>query len=216
METKKQNIMVYAALILMAALSFSNLLKIEIDGEILKPAGILVILGVIVFFVTRDSKTAGLDIKALPGQFKNKKAVIFALIPIINGIVEVIVEKRFFPEMIEHVKGRVSFLDPSKIGPLFIELVVLALGEEIAMRGFFQRQTAKHIGTVPAIILTSVLFAMGHFTFADPIIEILDLASIFIDSIFFGLAFKETDNAWFSWTSHFLANVLVLTLIYFI
>ena len=174
------------------------------------------ILGVIVFFVTRDSKTAGLDIKALPGQFKNKKAVIFALIPIINGIVEVIVEKRFFPEMIEHVKGRVSFLDPSKIGPLFIELVVLALGEEIAMRGFFQRQTAKHIGTVPAIILTSVLFAMGHFTFADPIIEILDLASIFIDSIFFGLAFKETDNAWFSWTSHFLANVLALTLIYFI
>ena len=118
--------------------------------------------------------------------------------------------------MIEHVKGRVSFLDPSKIGALFIELVVLALGEEIAMRGFFQRQTAKHIGTVPAIILTSVLFAMGHFTFADPIIEILDLASIFIDSIFFGLAFKETDNAWFSWTSHFLANVLALTLIYFI
>ena len=94
--------------------------------------------------------------------------------------------------------------------------MVLALGEEIAMRGFFQRQTAKHIGTVPAIILTSVLFAMGHFTFADPIIEILDLASIFIDSIFFGLAFKETDNAWFSWTSHFLANVLALTLIYFI
>ena len=37
--------------------------------------------------------------------------------------------------------------------------------------------------TVPAILITSFIFAMGHFSYDNPVVVVLDLAGVFIDSI---------------------------------
>ena len=202
-------------LIIMTLLSFTNMLNLEMNGEVVKPAGLMVIIGVIAFFVTKksnDSKEEGLDIKSFPGKLKSPKVIILALIPTIMVFVSIFLEKKFMPEVLQHIKERVGFIDKSQIVGTVISLVVLALGEEIALRAFFQKQSTKLMGFIPSIIITSILFSLGHFAYDEPLIVVIDLVEIFIDSIFYGLVFKETDNAFCSWLSHFLSNLIAVFL----
>ena len=92
-------------------------------------------------------------------------------------------------------------------------MAILTLGEEIAWRAFFQKQTTKMIRFIPSIVLTSLLFALGHYSAGSFIVVAYDLSFVFIDSILFGLVFKETDNAWCSWIPHFLADILGVLLL---
>ena len=201
-------------LIVMTVLSFANLIRIEIEGSLLKLAGLTVIIGVVAFFVTRgtnDSKYEGLDIKTALSQMKSKKVIILALIPIVIDVTQIFIEKAFFPEILEHTVARIPFeIDPAKVVPIILQLLLVPLGEEIALRAFYQKQINKLTGFVPALIIASFIFAMGHFSYGNPAIVAVDLAGVFIDSIFYGLVFKETDNAWCSWISHSLADIVAV------
>ena len=80
-------------LIVMTVLSFANLIRIEIEGSLLKLAGLVVIIGVVAFFVTRgtnDSKYEGLDIKTALSQMKSKKVIILALIPVVIDVTQIL------------------------------------------------------------------------------------------------------------------------------
>ncbi|MCR5214825.1 MAG: hypothetical protein K6E10_10460 [Eubacterium sp.] len=82
------------------------------------------------------------------------------------GVTEIFIEKAFFPEVLEHTVARIPFeIDPAKVVPI-----------------------------IPALIISSFIFAIGHFSYGNPAIVAVNLAGVFIDSIFFGLVFKETDN----------------------
>ena len=213
---KKQKISKAAAifLIVMTVLSFANLIRIEIDGNLLKLAGLTVIIGVVAFFVTRgtnDSKYEGLNIKTALSQMKSKKVIILALIPIVIDVAQIFIEKAFFPEILEHTVARIPFeIDPAKVVPIILQLLLLPLGEEIALRAFYQKQMDKLTGFVPALIIASFVFAIGHFSYGNPFIVAVDLAGVFINSIFYGLVFKETDNAWCSWISHSMADIVAV------
>lgn len=216
MIEKKQKISKAVAifLIVMTVLSFANLVRIEIDGSLLKLAGLVVIIGVVAFFVTRgtnDSKDEGLDIKTVLSKMKSKKVIILALIPIVIDVMQIVIEKAFFPEILEHTVARIPFeIDPAKVSPIILQLLLLPLGEEIALRAFYQKQMNKLTGFAPALIIASFIFAMGHFSYGNPAIVAVDLAGVFINSIFYGLVFKETDNAWCSWVSHSLADIVAV------
>ena len=118
----------------MTVLSFTNLIRIEIDGEMLKLAGLTVLIGVIAFFVTQrtnDSKEEGLNIKTFLGQLKNKKVILLVLAPIIFDIATTIAYKLFMPEYFDYLQSRLSFdIDSIPIVVLLIELLVVPLGEE--------------------------------------------------------------------------------------
>ena len=208
MKKVSKNVIIF--LIIMTVLAFTNLIKLEMNGETVKPAGLMVFLGVAAFFITRktnDSKNEGLDIKKFPGQLKSIKVILLILVPTILDFLTISLEKKFLPEVLEHIEGRITFIDKSQVIITVISLVVLALGEEIALRAFFQKQSTKLIGFIPSLIVTSLVFSFGHFSYDEPLIVVIDLVEIFINSIFYGLVFKETDNAYCSWLSHFLANV---------
>ena len=219
MTQKKTKISKAAAifLIVMTVLSFANLIRIEIDGSLLKLAGLVVIIGVVAFFVTRgtnDSKDEGLDIKTVLSKMKSKKVIILALIPIVIDVMQIVIEKAFFPEILEHMVARIPFeIDPAKVIPIILQLLLLPLGEEIALRAFYQKQMNKLTGFAPALIIASFNFAIGHFSYGNPAIVVVDLAGVFIDSIFYGLVFKETDNAWCSWISHSLADIATVIVV---
>lgn len=219
MTQKKTKISKAAAifLIVMTVLSFANFIRIEIDGSLLKLAGLVVIIGVVAFFVTRgtnDSKDEGLDIKTVLRKMKSKKVIILALIPIVIDVMQIVIEKAFFPEILEHTVARIPFeIDPAKVIPIILQLLLLPLGEEIALRAFYQKQMNKLTGFAPALIIASFIFAIGHFSYGNPAIVTVDLAGIFIDSIFYGLVFKETDNAWCSWISHSLADIAAVIVV---
>lgn len=219
MTQKKTKISKAAAifLIVMTVLSFANFIRIEIDGSLLKLAGLVVIIGVVAFFVTRgtnDSKDEGLDIKTVLSKMKSKKVIILALIPIVIDVMQIVIEKAFFPEILEHMVARIPFeIDPAKVIPIILQLLLLPLGEEIALRAFYQKQMNKLTGFAPALIIASFIFAIGHFSYGNPAIVVVDLAGVFIDSIFYGLVFKETDNAWCSWISHSLADIATVIVV---
>ena len=211
MKTKKGCAIVF--LILMVIFSFSNLLPVKVDGEQLKLAGLTILFGIAGFFIVSfitKSKSEGLRIQDFFKDLKSARVIVLILIPVLINILTFIPEKIFFPGFLEHVNNRIDFLDPSKTVILVVELIVAALGEEIAWRAFFQQQTTKSMGFLPSVALTSFLFAMCHFAFDNPWIVILDMAEIFINSVFYGLVFKETKNAWCSTLSHFLANLTAM------
>ena len=214
---KKNNKSVIIFLIVMIILSFANLLNIKIDGEVLKLSGLSVIVGVIAYFVTRKTnknKNEGLNIKTIFKDFKNHpKAIIYAILPFITCILSTVIANRFLPQFNEHVNNRASFAISEDLIKTILMMAVLTLGEEIAWRGFFQKQTTKVIKFIPSIILTSLLFALGHYSAGSFIVVAYDLLFVFIDSSLFGLVFKETDNAWCSWIPHFLADILGVLLI---
>ena len=214
---KKNNKSVIIFLIVMIILSFANLLNIKIDGEVLKLSGLSVIVGVIAYFVTRKTnknKNEGLNIKTIFKDFKDHpKAIVFAILPFITCILSTVIANRFLPQFNEHVNNRASFAISEDLIKTILMMAVLTLGEEIAWRGFFQKQTTKVIKFISSIILTSLLFALGHYSAGSFIVVAYDLLFVFIDSSLFGLVFKETDNAWCSWIPHFLADILGVLLI---
>ena len=214
---KKLNKTIIVFLIVMILLSFANLLNIKIDGEVLKLSGFSVIVGVVAYFITRKynkTKYEGFNIKTIFKDFKSHpKAIAFAILPFITCVASTVIANKFIPEFNEHVNNRISFAVSGDLAKTILIFAVLTLGEEIAWRGFFQKQTTKIIKLVPSIILTSLLFALGHFSTGNFAVVAYDLFFVFIDSSLFGLIFKETDNAWCSWIPHFLADILGILLL---
>ena len=214
---KKINKVVIIFLIVMGLLSLTNLLDIKVNGEVLKLSGISVIVGVVAYFTTKktnETKTEGLDIKTIFKDFKNNpKAIIFAILPFVSVILCTVIANKFLPEFNEHIKYRISFVTSSELMKTILLMGVMTLGEEIAWRAFFQKQTTKKIRYIFSIILTSILFALGHYSSGNFAVVAYDLLFVFIDSALFGLVFKETNNAWCSWIPHFLADVLALFII---
>ena len=213
---KKNNRTVLIFLIVMIVLSFTNLLNIKIDGEVLKLSGVSVIVGIVFYFVTRKTnknKYEGLNIKTIFKDFKeHPKAIIYSLLPFVSCILCTVIANKFLPEFNEHLKNRISFATSSELTKTILTMAVLTLGEEIAWRGFFQKQVSKKVHYVLSIIITSSLFALGHYSSGAIAVVLYDLLFVFIDSSLFGLVFKETDNTWCSWIPHFLADVLALFL----
>ncbi|MCM1046074.1 MAG: CPBP family intramembrane metalloprotease [Candidatus Gastranaerophilales bacterium] len=214
--SKVNNKVIVILVVIMAVLSFTNILNIQYNGETLKLAGLSVIIGVIAFFTTRktnESKVEGLEIKSFVSSIKDKKAILLILMPMVMNILCFSIARLCLPEYMEHLNYRTSFVDAAQLSMLILELAVAALGEEIAWRAFFQKQTSKRIPFVPSLLITSVLFSMGHFNFGSVMVVLYDLFFIFINSVFYGLLFKETDNAWCSALAHFLANLLGMFLL---
>lgn len=116
------------AIILMASLSFSNLLGLKI-------AGLAVVVGVVFFFVDKVSEKqpfegGGLDIGAIRKNFKDKSIWFWMALPIIMDAVAIGISKLLLPEYIDHVLARTeAFVSFDKVLILIIQLAFLALGE---------------------------------------------------------------------------------------
>ncbi|NLL69977.1 MAG: CPBP family intramembrane metalloprotease [Epulopiscium sp.] len=205
----------FIGIILMTILSFSNLFGLKI-------AGIAVFVGVVFFFVNKASEKqsfegSGLDISAIRTNFKDKTIWFWIVLPIIMDAVSITISKLFLPEYIEHVLARTEvFVSFDKIVIMIIQLAFLALGEEIAWRSFYQRQLNKALPIIPTLLISSVLFAIGHFNQGDAVIVLYDVFFVFINSVLYGIIFHKTNNAWISTMSHFVANLFSVIILVFL
>ena len=203
------------AMIIMAIVSFSNLFGLNI-------AGMSVIIGILFFFINKafekkSSIDSGVYIKAIGTSFKYRRIWILIVLPLIMDAFCIVISKLFLPEYIEHVLARTeTFVSFDKLAILIIQLAVLALGEEIAWRAFFQKQLCRALPVVPVLLISSLLFSLGHLVKGNIIVVSYDVFFVFINSILYGIIFYESKNAWISAISHFCAilfSVIVLVLI---
>lgn len=208
---KRTNKLIIIFSVLMVIFALTSLFKIEVEGKELDLASITLIIGIVAFFVTRkenDDISEGLNFKTAFGMLKDKKTAILVLMPMIMNIVCFLTAKLLVPDFIIHLKSRTGFLSFNMIPVLIIELIIAALGEEIAWRAFFQKQVSKIFPFVPSLIISSALFSICHFNSGSIIVVVYDLLFIFINAIFYGMVFQKTDNACVSTIAHFLANLL--------
>ncbi|WP_187118952.1 CPBP family intramembrane glutamic endopeptidase [Bacillus marasmi] len=194
------------AMVIMAILSFSNLIGLNI-------AGMSVVIGVVFFFIVKTVekkpfKDSGLDFAAIKTNLKGRSIWFWLLLPLIMDAVSITLSKLFLPEYIEHVLARSdAFISFDKIVLMLFQLAYLALGEEIAWRAFFQKQLNKVLPIVPTLLISSLFFAFGHISVGNSFIVTFDIFFVFINSILYGIIFYKTNNAWVSALSHFIANL---------
>jgi len=203
MKTKTLDLVVMA---LMVVLSFASLISKEFNV-----AGITVIIGVVWFFVSNrlnqiPLKESGLSIRTV-GKHLSKPSIWFwILLPALCAFGFISVAKWIMPEMIDHVLARTGFLSWDNVLALIPQLAIAALGEEIAWRAFFFRQSKKYLPLIVAVLLNGFLFALGHYSAGSINVVLYDLASVMLDAVIFCIIMHKTDNAWISTIAHFLGN----------
>lgn len=94
--------------------------------------------------------------------------------------------------------------------------MVVYEAEEIAWRAFFQKQLNKALPIVPVLLISSLLFALGHLREGSTIIVAYDIFFVFINSILYGIIFYKSNNAWISGISHFVANLFSVIVLVFL
>lgn len=199
------------AIILMAILSFTNVLGLSISGSV-------IIMGIIVFFLNsaldkKSLKENGLNISGIVANLKDKKIWIWMILPIIVDAVCVTISVLFIPEYITYETERAGSFVPIELSISSVLLFfVFALGEEIAWRAFFQKQLNKIISILPVILISSFLFTLGHYQTGNTFIVIYGLIFTFINSVLYGIIFQKTNNAWVSAIAHFIANMFEVIL----
>jgi len=182
-------------------------------------SGFSIFIGIIAFFVFSDKKNkeSELDFKSIKIQLSDKKIWFWIFLPMIANFFSMGAACFLLPGFINHVKERVGqILTFDKMLLLSVQLIITAVGEEIAWRAFFQKRLGEHIPMQLSIVLTSIFFASGHFSSGLVLIVTYDLLFVFINSLFYGIVFKKTNNAWVSAVSHLVANVSGIVLLFIV
>ena len=196
------------AVILMIVFSFSGLLVLFGDNNV-NLTSITLVIGIVFYFVTREpEEKEAMSLKAVPKVLKDWKTDLLILIPIMMNIICYAFAKAFVSEFLEHLSERTNFLSTGQIIVLIAELIVAALGEEIAWRGFFLTKLSKRLPFVPALLITATLFSLCHFSVGSFVVVLYDLIFIVVNAVFYGIVYKRSNSVIVSTISHFLANLV--------
>ena len=196
------------AVILMIVFSFSGLLVLFGDNNV-NLTSITLVIGIVFYFVTREpEEKEAMSLKAVPKVLKDWKTDLLILIPIMMNIICYAFAKAFVPEFLEHLSERTNFLSTGQIIVLVAELIVAALGEEIAWRGFFLTKLSKRLPFVPALLITATLFSLCHFSVGSFVVVLYDLIFIVVNAVFYGIVYKRSNSIIVSTISHLLANLV--------
>ncbi|NLK28381.1 MAG: CPBP family intramembrane metalloprotease [Clostridiales bacterium] len=199
------------AMIAMVILSFTNLFGIPISS-------LCIFIGLAFFFINntlakQPTKGSGLDLGAISNNLKDRRIWIWILLPILVNAACVTLSLLFIPEYIEFETARAGQFVSVEISLSSILLFfVFALGEEIAWRAFFQQQLNKALPLVPVLIISSLLFTLGHFQSGPIRVVLFGLTFTFINSCLYGVIFHKTQNAWISTIAHYAANMFEVLL----
>lgn len=200
------------AMLAMAALSFTNLFGLPI-------AGLTVLIGVACFFIDKGKTPfaqSGFDCKGIGKAFSDKTIWLWMALPLLMDGIAVILSKLVLPEFIAHVASRTAVLVSfDRVALMLIQLIVFAVGEEIAWRAFFQNQAQRMMPAPLAVLVTSVLFGIGHIADGNAVVIVYDVFFVGVNSCLYGIVFYKTKNAWMSAIAHFAANLFSVMILQF-
>jgi membrane protease YdiL (CAAX protease family) len=185
----------------------------------LKPwAGLVAPLPIVYYFVerrlrNRDKSEGDLKFASLPKDIVKNWHLIL-LVAVVFQVTMLLLTKYFSPDFIEHVKARVPEIQNFD-AKMLLTLLIAPLGEEIIFRALFQQRLSQVMKPFQAILLTSALFALFHFSSGSPMTVFFDMVGVMADSIVFGMIYLRTRNILASWFAHSLADIVaVLLMVY--
>ena len=183
--------------------------------------GCALVIGFAFFFIVEAVSVtprakSGLRFKTIPADLKKPGVLFVLLLPVVSAIVSYFLGKLLLGNrIVEHVLARISpMLSFSKIPLLAGQLIIAALIEEIAFRGFFVGKGMKLFPFWLCALVSSAVFAAGHYYPGDTAVVAFDLFWVFIDSLIFSAIYKKTGNCVVSAIAHFLSNTVGLILLF--
>jgi membrane protease YdiL (CAAX protease family) len=154
----------------------------------------------------------GINYRGIPSGVRNNLGWIL-LVTFGTQMLFIFGEKFFLPEAFVHLIARVP-LDISKLSMgLIVSIALATFLEEVLFRAFFQTRIRGFVKPAVAIGLTSLIFALAHFSPGPALIVFVDLLSVFVDSVIFGIVFERSKNVFVSWIPHFLADIFAILLL---
>lgn len=198
-------------MLVMVVLSFTNLFGLNLSFA-------TIIVGVVFFFLNamlekKPLSESGLDVARVGKDIKVKNIWIWMLLPIVMDAICVAIAYYFLPDYLTYETDRASGFVAVELSLSSVLLFfVFALGEEIAWRAFFQNHLSKVLPILPVLILSSILFSLGHYTDGDLWIVSFGLLFTLINSVLYGVIFHKTKNAWMSAIAHYIANMFEVIL----
>ena len=203
-------------LFLMAVLSLTKIIPE------LSVSGLTVLIGILFFFVLEhfDKETqieSGLRFKSFFDDLKKQGVILLVLLPVGSAVVTLLIGDMIFKgAFASHVLGRTDgMLSFDKIPLLMIQIIIAALGEEIAWRGFFLGKSIRILPFWLCAIVSSLLFAVAHIASGSFELVSYDVLMIFIDSIIYSVIYKKTKNCLITTLSHILANTTGIVFLMF-
>ena len=103
-----------------------------------------------------------------------------------------------------HLSYTVTIALPTMIRPMLLVTGMLAMGamfEELAFRGYPFQRLVEAIGSVAAVVVTSVIFAATHI--ANPHASVFSIVNTAAVGVLFALAYLKTRSLWLPWGMHF-------------
>ncbi len=176
-------------------------------------AGFSVFVGLAFFFIVEavgkiPREESGLRFSTILNDIKKPGVMIWVLLPVASCLLTDAVGRLLFRgEFLEHVMGRTGeLLTFDKVPLLAVQVVVAALGEEIAYRGFFLGKSAKIAPFWLCAAVSSAVFAAGHISAGGVGVVLFDVACVFADSQIFSVIYRKTGNCAVCTVAHILGN----------
>jgi len=180
--------------------------------------GIMVVVSIIYFLIerrvrNRTREEIGLTFSSFLLKLKQNWQWI-TLVAVIMQCFYLMLYAKFFPEVLVHLLERLPIDINTVNSKLFVTILILAFGEEIVFRGLIQARLNKMMPVWAAIVCTSLLFAIMHFSTGSAAAVGIDLTTVFIDSVLLGILFARTNNIYITTLAHALANLVATYSLY--
>lgn len=185
------------------------------------------VFGIVYFFfykvITRKSYAEmQFDIRTVGKWLKRPVIWLWVLLPAVLNLLQTAVayavSRSYYNDVVRDEFTRIGSLVPESMTQNFLALIpvliILAMGEEICFRAFFQGRLSRYLPAGPSIVLSSLVFTAGHVYREPPSVMIFWVLNTFVLSLLFGVIQKKTENAYVSTIAHFLSNYLAFILIF--
>lgn len=143
--------------------------------------------------------------------------VAFPLMLAFSLLLGIIIESLFHPPAVDQLavhNFKSTFGSPWQFWLTLIGITLtVPAAEEMLFRGFFQGWFRQRIGSFPAILLTSLIFALMHYSSEHGWHNLQLLPSLFLLSCFLGYLFERQQSLWAPIGLHAIFNLVSVCMI---
>lgn len=145
----------------------------------------------------------------------------FPIVVFVNQLFDFLLSNVFsihiMPEQLAVYFLKMTFGNSFYLSLAVITIIIFApIVEEILFRGFLQSFIRQHLGSKQAIFITSVLFALFHYSPEQGFSNLTIIASLFTFSLFLGLAYEKRQSLPSPIMLHSLFNAVNVCNLYFL
>jgi membrane protease YdiL (CAAX protease family) len=157
----------------------------------------------------------GFSLRTIPSGLR-KTFIWFLLVAFFTQALFIFGGYFFLPDLFTHLVERVPMDISSLNASLFISIAIATFLEELLFRALFQNRLSAFVSPAKAIFLVSLVFGIAHFSPGTALIVFVDVISVFVDSLIYGIIYERSRNVFVSWIPHYIADIfsiIVLILI---